>query len=239
MVPVLALEPTFQRNWRALLRLGGSVVPIAVSSAITVAGAGWSGPSFLGYYAGRGVQLESVPASIVLVAHVCCGTPASAFKGVGSWQLESPLIDELGWLWPSLAVLLLAALFLSAFACFRHDLRVWGEVRPQTHIEHLVAAILVAMLSYRLLSPQYMVWLLPFAALLRTHRAMLVLAASALTLFVYPFGYESLANLQPEGIAALVLRNAMLAGLFMWLVGPGVWLAVTRRRPRMSPSLLN
>jgi hypothetical protein len=234
MLPVLALESVIERNWRAVFGLlSGSVGPIAVSLAITFAGAGWSAPSFFGYYATQGVQLESVPASIVLIAHVCCGTPAVAYQGVGAWQLESPLIDELSWLWPLLAVICIAALCMSAVASFRSERHVWGSVRPQTYVEHLVAAILVAMLSYRLLSPQYIVWLLPLAALLATHRTMLVLAVSALTLSVYPFGYEALVNLQPDGIFALALRNALLAGLFIWLVGPGVWLAATGRRPRM------
>jgi len=88
-----------------------------------------------------------------------------------------------------------------------------------------MATILVFMLGYRVLSPQYMVWLLPFAALLPRSKVLVVGMACILTIYVYPFGAQGLIDLQTFPILVLALRNLMLFGLFAWLVAPGIRLA--------------
>jgi hypothetical protein len=229
LVPALGLADVAPGRRAALLRLvAGASITILLGVLVLVLAAGADGLSFLGYQAARGVQLESLPASVGLLAFALGGPPVQVFTGYGAWQLESPFVDSLGWLWPSLVVLMLVALVLSAVARYRADHLEYGRVTPQTQVVHLLATLLVVLLSYRVLSPQYLVWLLPVAALLPRAQALTVAAICALTLYLFPFGYEALVDLQSSGIAALVVRNALLVVVFVWLVTPGVWLALSR-----------
>ena len=168
-------------------------------------------------------QLEA--SSAHMLAYTLGAGPASTFQGFGSWQLESALVDSLGWLWIAIPVVMAAAVALAAFAQYGRDQRLTGSVSPPTQIGLLMATILVFMLGYRVPSPQYMVWLLPFAALLPRSKVLVVGMACILTIYVYPFGAQGLIDLQTFPILVLALRNLMLFGLFAWLVAPGIRLA--------------
>ena len=120
---------------------------------------------------------------------------------------------------------MLLALAVSAAATYRHELREQGAVKPSTQVAVVAAAIVVTLLAYRVLSPQYIIWLLPFAALLPRGKLTLTLAICALTLYIFPFGYEGLVHFTTDAIVALALRNALLLVLFVSLVAPGLAIA--------------
>ena len=52
--------------------------------------------------------------------------------------------------------------------------RRFGTVQPQTLIAFLLATLLLVMLANKVLSPQYMAWLLPFGALLPWRKSLLL-----------------------------------------------------------------
>ena len=232
LLPVVLLRPVTARSWREAGQLVvAAIVPLIATLGVlyVLVGPGLSG--FLGYQSARGVQLESVPSSVALVVHALWGTSVTAFQGFGSWQLDSPFLDQVGWLWPVTAVVMLLALAVSAAATYRQESRERGTVKPTTQVAVVAAAIVVTLLAYRVLSPQYIIWLLPFAALLPRGKLTLTLAICALTLYIFPFGYEGLVNFTTDAIVALALRNALLLVLFVSLVAPGLaiaWRAVWR-----------
>jgi hypothetical protein len=227
LLPVLVLRSAMAGAWRDAGRLiVGAVVPLVVGGAFMFAGGGSGALAFLGYQSTRGVQVESVPASVALLEHALTGSQVSVFEGFGSWQLESSLLEQVGWLWPIVAIVLLLTVALAGAASFREDVRSRGGVQPQTTVAMTAATIVVTLLAYRVLSPQYVVWLLPFAALLPRGKVTLTLVISALTLYIFPFGYEGLLHFQFDGIAALALRNGLLVALLIWLVAPGLKLVM-------------
>ena len=197
LVPVVALPSFLSRKWRQLGAIvAGSVVTVAIGLGALIALVGPTlGLSFLTYHADRGYEIESVPATFGLLAHAFGGAEATTFNAFGSWQLQSPLVDSLGWLWLAIAALMAAAVAVSAIVQYRRELRIGGSVSPLTQIGLLMATILVFMLGYRVLSPQYVIWLLPFAALLPRGKVVVTAMACLLTLYVYPFGAQGLIDL--------------------------------------------
>ena len=73
-------------------------------------------------------------------------------------------------------------------------------------------------LANKVLSPQYLVWLLPFAALLPGPQALLLVAASVLTTIEYPILFDALRSIDPFPVLVVNVRNAMLLALFVWIL---------------------
>jgi hypothetical protein len=106
-----------------------------------------------------------------------------------------------------------------------------GDVRRLTLLG--LAAIVAFVVLGKVLSPQFMVWLVPFAAAAWAwgHRAIALLCAGAslLTLLEFPTRYFDLVDQDPGVVALVGARNAVL------LVLLGVTVATVagwRRSPR-------
>jgi hypothetical protein len=115
-------------------------------------------------------------------------------------------------------VLLTLALAVGALRAALRDRREAGGVTRSTLVNFIVATLLVVILSNKVLSPQYLVWLLPFAALLPGPQAMLLVAASVLTTIEYPILFDELRAIDPFPVLVVNVRNAMLFALFVWIL---------------------
>jgi hypothetical protein len=81
------------------------------------------------------------------------------------------------------------------------------------------------MLGSKVLSPQYVLWLLPLVPLCAGGLAgaglcLLFLGACWATVQVFPTHYGDLLSLRPPGPGLLLLRNALLATLWVLLLLP-------------------
>jgi hypothetical protein len=101
---------------------------------------------------------------------------------------------------------------------FRDDVRSHGSVQPASVIGYAVAALLATIVTSKVLSPQFLVWLLPVAPLLPRPQAWLALAACGLTLVLLGSNYVGMMEMRPEHVLALNARNALLVALLVWLV---------------------
>jgi len=82
-------------------------------------------------------------------------------------------------------------------------------------------AILAYVVGGKVLSPQYLVWLLPFVVASGTRRERwLFLACCLLTTAIFPWSFTGLCNFQGLPSALLVARNAGLVLLFAWTLAP-------------------
>ena len=91
------------------------------------------------------------------------------------------------------------------------------------------------MLTNKVLSPQFVIWLLPFVALLPLSQYGLGLAATALTIVIFPFSYDGLVRLETPIVLLLNLRNLVLVGLtasVLWRLRPLA--AENRVMPRIA-----
>ena len=78
-----------------------------------------------------------------------------------------------------------------------------------------IAALLV---GSKVLSVQYVIWLLPFVILLPRRMVWLLLALTALSTAIYTTDYTGLLRLETPVIVALLVRNVLLAVIAAWPV---------------------
>jgi hypothetical protein len=117
----------------------------------------------------------------------------------------------------------LASVAVLAFARFRYERIAMAQPRDQTLIGYALVSLLVFMLTNKVLSPQFVIWLLPFVGLLPVPQYTLALAATALTIVIFPFNYDGLVRLETPIVLLLNLRNLLLAGLtasVLWRLRP-------------------
>lgn len=163
--------------------------------------------------AGRPLQLESLGAGLLLVAHQVFGLDLTMESSHGSQNLAGGVAD-------TLAVLTTLAQVAAVLAVW-----VWYARGPADR-DRLVRASAAAVCAFivfgKVLSPQFLIWLIPLVPLVRGRRGFLaggVLgAALVLTQLWFPFRYWKLA-LEFDAVASwLVLaRDLTLAGLLVVL----------------------
>jgi uncharacterized membrane protein len=153
---------------------------------------------------GRALQLETLGSSVLLAVRAA---PHPSF-GSGSWNLEGGVPDALAAL-QTIAQLAAVALVWLAFARTRRG--------PEELLLASAAAEAAWIVLGKVLSPQFLLWLVPLVALVLRRRTIVVAAALAvalgLTQAVYPDRYDALVRLESTPIVLLVLRNAILVAI--------------------------
>ncbi|MFF7243872.1 glycosyltransferase 87 family protein [Embleya sp. NPDC008237] len=182
--------------------LGGAVVVFAFAAALPGAFA------FLGYQRERGIEVESV---FALPFHVATrfGWSGRVQESYGSLEFHGPYVSAIGRLSLIASVLGFAWLLLWRVRARRFT--------GATACDAALCALLIFVVTSRVISPQYLVWLIGLAAvcLLRpdtTQRpvAVLLLCAMPLTLLEFPIWFGELLGSQVKAVLALGLRNALL-----------------------------
>ena len=219
LLPVLCVWAIARRDWPGLARLlvgCASVVALVMAAAWALAGP--DSLQWLHYQADRGLQIESLGAGLLMGLHVLFGQPVGVGRGFGTIQVESSGSDLLVDASPIALVVLLAVVVLAALRRFRLDEDPLGRVPRPGIVLASVAAIAAVLVGSKVLSVQYVIWLVPFVPFLPVPMRWLVLAITALSTAIYTVDYQALIHLEPPWILALVVRNGLLAVLLAWLV---------------------
>jgi uncharacterized membrane protein len=219
LLPILAARYLTAAQWRALLRFGlaGAAV-LALGAAPFLLAAPSAIFAQLDYHARRPLQIESVPAGIVLLAHEFGGAPVQVVHAFTSVNVGSPLASAFLAILPAVAGLALLSVLALALLRFRNEHDRSGAVRTETLIAYVLAALLALIATSKVFSSQYVVWLLPFAALLPRPQALLAALVCAMTLQIHPLNYEKLIDLQTQPIVILNWRNLLVVSLLVWIV---------------------
>ncbi|MFD8014517.1 glycosyltransferase 87 family protein [Streptomyces sp. NPDC058955] len=164
---------------------------------------------FLRGQGARGVQVESLGGTALAVARAAGLWPGSAEVRYGAYEYVGPYVSTLGHL---LLLLTVAAVLWLVF--WRLRATRWTEATP---LDAALAAVLLLTVTSRVISPQYLVWLLGLAAVCLTSRrtvmrpvALLLLPAAALSSLAYPVLYADVVVGTPLGVTVMVLRNGLL-----------------------------
>jgi hypothetical protein len=161
------------------------------------------------YHADRGVQVESVSSSVLMQLGWVSGVDFE----YGAFEVQGPGAELAGDLsLPVTGILLL----VTAFFAYR---RGGFGAFPR----YAAALILAFMLGSKVLSPQYVVWLLPLVPLSaggapRLAVSAVFLAACYLTTQVFPTHYGDLLSLRSPGPELLLARNLLLVLLWVLLL---------------------
>ena len=156
---------------------------------------------------GRALQIESVGSALLLAAHeLGAYSPHAAFAS-GSWNLTGGLPHGVGLIETLVQILAVVAVWV-AFARSR-------RTPAQLALAAAAAVVAFAVLG-RVLSPQYLLWVVPLVALLaprlRTAAGLLVVGL-LLTRAIYPARYDALVAFEATPIWLLVARDALLLTL--------------------------
>ncbi|MFJ7410657.1 glycosyltransferase 87 family protein [Streptomyces sp. NPDC098077] len=215
----LAAFGALLKGWPALLlvgvRKGRSTRAAWTSAALTAAGlaaafALWmpGAFAFLAFQRDRGTEVESLGA---LVFHI-----ARRFGWEGRVELRYGSLEFLG---PHVELVSTLALGLGVLAL--GWLLLW-RLRARTFAAHTPAeaaftAVLLFTVTSRVISPQYVVWLVGLAAVClvfsgaaMTLPAVLVLVASGVTMLEFPVGFGHVVASDAWGVTLLLVRNGLL-----------------------------
>ena len=208
---VAALALTYEAREIRTTRLRG-VATFTV--LMLIAGTVWlalGGARSLEYQLGRGVQIETLWAGIVMAVAKSAGVKLAWRFASGSATLVTPKIPALdAVIWSAQGTALLLAMWQG-----------WRS-RMDDPFRSVGAGILGFAITGKVLSPQYMIWLIPFVAAMRGRTGWwarrLFLPACVLTTLIYPLTYGWLLTFQPWAIGLLNVRNALLVGLLAVLL---------------------
>ncbi len=219
LLPVLAAYALAGRDRAGFVRLlGGCAAVVVLVMATAWVLAGPASLQWLLYQEDRGLQIESLGAGLLLGLHVLAGQPLDVAYAFGSIQVRAPGSDLLVAASPIALAALLGAVTAVAALRFRWDYARLGRVPSASVYLGSAAAIAALLVGSKVLSVQYVIWLLPFAILLPRRMGWLILAVSALSTAVYTTDYTGLWRLETPMIVALLVRNVLLAVVATWLV---------------------
>ncbi|MEU3553904.1 glycosyltransferase 87 family protein [Streptomyces fragilis] len=174
--------------------------------------------SFVRQQSGRGVQIESLGGTLLSFASRA-GWPGQVRYQYGAMELVGPGVRVV-----AAASLALTAASFALIVLWR--LRVVRATRAGSPHGHRypalthdapLAAVLLLTVTSRVISPQYMIWLLGLSAVCLTLRhsaqrpvALLVVAATAVSALAYPVLYEEVVARTWTGCLVMAVRNGLL-----------------------------
>ena len=195
----LILVPNFARDerlpWRAAT---GFVIPLLVAGGFVLL-SGDEFASAIGYHTGRGLQVESVAATIPLLANLGFGTDAASETSAGAYNLVGGGASA-------------ARVFtLCAFIASWGALVLVGWHRRIPVLPMTTAILAVALVFSPVLSPQFLLWVLPVsAAAFGIRLPNLILLATLLATELMLGYYDGVDTLGTQFTISLAVRNALL-----------------------------
>ncbi|MET8626910.1 glycosyltransferase 87 family protein [Kitasatospora sp. NPDC004669] len=198
---------------------------LAAATAVSVGfllAAGMNGAfDFLTFQADRGIEVESVGALPLHFARIAGAWDGRVTMNYGSPEMLGPWVSVISKVMMAGTVLGFLWLLLWRFTAHRRN--------AATMYDAALCALLIFVVTSRVISPQYLVWLIGVAAVCLTVRgtsqrpvALLILIACPLTLVEFPTMFTQILASDPWAITVLTLRNlllltaAVLSGIRLW-----------------------
>ncbi|MGW7545457.1 glycosyltransferase 87 family protein [Streptomyces sp. NPDC054770] len=194
--------------------------------------------AFLRQQGGRGVQVESLGGTALSLARHA-GWPGTTRYQYGAVELVGPHVRAI-----ATASLALTAASFALLLLWRVRARHWT---PATPYDAALSAVLLFTVTSRVISPQYMIWLLGLAAVCLSSQhtsqrpvAALIAAATALSAVAYPAFYAEVVHCTWTGCLLMLARNGLLATAAV-LSLTRLWRATRRREstPRVRAAAVS
>jgi hypothetical protein len=224
LLPALALPWLRPFDPGRLVRLGATFgLTILAGLAPFYLLAGDNAFGFMSYQVGRGLQIESIGGGLAVLAGLIGGDAPRLSFGFSAVQVEGQLATALLGILPIVTLIGFALLAWFGWTRVQDEARAGrteddGSVRPETLVTLTFASLLLLLVTSKVYSIQYVVWIVPFVALLRGWQFWLGVAVVALTMPIHPLLYSDLVQQQALPILVLNLRNALVVALLGWLL---------------------
>src|SRR3954447_18011370 len=181
---------------------------IALLAGVSVALSSSGSPDALRYQTERPVQVESLPSYGIRAIEALGGTQATAVSSYKSDGLDHPAGNPLA--------AVSAAIGLAFIALF-----TLGAARrpedPRTAILASLGAIAAFAAFGKVLSPQYLIWVMPLGALALAYRLWLLAAGTGLAMLLtfaeFPSRYFDVVDGRALPLAVVGVRDAVLVGV--------------------------
>ncbi|MBO9613899.1 MAG: DUF2029 domain-containing protein [Dyadobacter sp.] len=215
LFPVFGLYYVFNSDGKKLLWLiaGAGCICAAILSCIAWLGMD-AATDFMHYHLLRGIQIESLAGGILLILEQTGLIELDVTHSFGAMHLVTPLSDlvlkciniAMPVCFISMAVFLLRA-FYKSFS-------LPGGITFRQLNAAAAAQILLFILLNKVLSPQYLIWLLPLIPFCRFKASVIFTVALMFTVLIFPGHYYGLISKQLPMVVILNIRN----GLLIWLL---------------------
>jgi hypothetical protein len=197
-------------QWRTAFRL---LISCVLTAAVISVPFLWLVPKefiqALFLYGNRPFEIESIPGALLVLK----GGKEAIFGSFGSFNAQSPalLLSAWGLLLP---LCVIGILFKASTQSHLQEngQESWQENWTPRASAWTLCLLLIILIMAKVLSPQYLIWLLPWAAL-SSDRSLRrwILAAAAITQIFYPFLFDFFSEQGNRWIALMVvLRNTAL-----------------------------
>jgi hypothetical protein len=220
--PAVVLPPALVYVWRtrgrreALVCLGvaAAVTAVVVVPFLAIAPHGvWKS---IVDQASRPLQIESLGSAILLAAHHLGGLALTMVSSHGSQNLDGSLPDAVGAASSALLLVVLAAIWVAAAR---------GPATPERVVRYSAASLVAFAAFGKVLSPQFLIWLLPLVPLVRGRRGLAASGLLALALLLtqvwFPIRYWDLVAFEAFPSWVLLARDLVLVALLAVLIAPG------------------
>lgn len=234
-------------SWLRLVSFFASVAAVSVLTVVTSGVDRLLSP--LNYQGVRGLQIESVPATYLLLqAHLNPGKWHLGYAESKSFEISGPGVDT-AIMWSSVATAGMLV-FALGWALYRF---VAGGWTSRTTVAFFTVMVLLLIATNKVFSPQYIIWLGPlFAVVLRQQLpagsvpikicqgllALCAIVTAGLGTYIYPFHYDYLwkfvgVDLTP--VYVLLARNTLIVVAVLIAL---IWfiLEVSRESGRINAS---
>ena len=224
VVPALALPLLVPFDFGRVVRYGASVAATIVVGLLPfIALAGGDTFAFLRYQSERGLQIESIGGGLALLIGVLQGSPPEQSYGFSSVNVEGAFAER--WL-ALLPIATVIGFGLVAWLGWRRVRAEWaggagsdpGGIDPRTVVAFATASVLMLLVTSKVYSIQYVVWLVPLFALLPWRKFALGALIAWLTMPIHPILYNHLIQGTLLGAEVLNLRNALVVAMLGWLL---------------------
>jgi len=219
--PAVLIPPAFAYVWRtrgrreALLCLGAATAVVAVVILPFLALAPHGVWDSVVRQATRPLQIESLASAVLLAAHQVGGLAITMESSRGSQNLSGSLPDALGTASSALLVVALLGIWAAA---------VRGPATPERLVRFSAASVVAFVSLGKVLSPQFLIWLIPLVPLVRGRRGLaasgLLGLALLLTQLWFPIRYWDLVAFEAVPSWLVLARDLTLLVLLAVLVFP-------------------
>jgi hypothetical protein len=216
LLPVFTAYYFANKTYRSLLNLWvGTVSAVALTFIPFFIVSQGKLFSFLTYHKERGLQIESLPAGFISLAHNWGLIEVTTINSYGSRNIVSPLDDTVLKLLPWLLILTYTIMLINCLYRFWEYRSQSDLVKFNNLVAYSLLSLLLFIITNKVFSTQYIVWLIPFATLLKPRQAILMLAI-CLTTLVFML-YPKFPYLDYGKILWLNVRNILTLGLTIWI----------------------
>ena len=220
ILPALAIPWLLPFEPRGLVRMGswfGATIALGLAPFLALAGSE-NTFQFLRYNAERGLEVESIGGGLAVLGGLLTGQPIEYNFRFSSVNADGPVADAWLALLPLMTIVGFGLVAWLGWRRIRSERARFDRVRPSTIVMLATICVLVLLATAKVYSIQYVVWLVPLAALLGGRQFWLAAAIVALTIPIHPLLFAGLVNQEALPILVLNARNALLIGLLAWML---------------------